>query len=193
MKTKDKIIETARELFNEQGTRHVTTNHIAKALGMSPGNLYYHFRDKEDIIRAIFEQLTADGVDKYQAVLKQYPPGTLESLEKSFAMIQEFNWHYRFFKRELTALIMDDLQLKERFHFVNQMQLEMIKSSIQHATKKGLLRKLNDKDLDLVTEEIWLITLFWLNYLEINGEDVNEKTLKRGTEMLRNIISNYLI
>lgn len=193
MKTKDKIIETARELFNDQGTRHVTTNHIAKELGISPGNLYYHFRDKEDIIRDIFEQLTADGIEKYQAVLQQYPPGTLESLEQTFSMIQEFNWRYRFFKRELTALIMNDPQLKERFHHVNQMQLEIIKGSILQATEQGLLRRLDPKALDLLTEEVWLVTLFWLNYLEIGGEVVNKTTLNRGNAMLRNIIGNYLV
>jgi AcrR family transcriptional regulator len=54
MKTKDRIIQAAVELFNAQGEQNVTTNHIAAHLSMSPGNLYYHFRNKEDIIRAIF-------------------------------------------------------------------------------------------------------------------------------------------
>ena len=67
MKTRDKIIHTALGLFNEQGTKAVTTNHIAAAVGISPGNLYYHFRNKEDIIRAIFEQMDAYG---------QHQPGT---------------------------------------------------------------------------------------------------------------------
>lgn len=193
MNTKDKIIETARLLFNEKGTRHVTTNHIAEQAGISPGNLYYHFRNKEDIILALFEQLTAYGVVEYQKVLQQYPPGTLESMEQTFTMIQAFNWRYRFFKRELTALIMNDPQLKARFHEVNQMQLEMIQESIREAMEQGFLRPLNAKTLDLLTEEVWLVTLFWLNYLEVGGEEVNERSLERGSDMLRNIMMNYLV
>src|SRR6266567_9198476 len=57
MNTKERIVETAIRLFNEQGTGAVSTNHIAQALSMSPGNLYYHFRNKEEIIRAILERM----------------------------------------------------------------------------------------------------------------------------------------
>jgi AcrR family transcriptional regulator len=192
MKTKDKIIETARQLFNEKGTRHVTTNHIAAQAGISPGNLYYHFRNKEGIILAIFEQLTAYGLEEYQKVLRHYPPGTLESMEQTFAMIQEFNWRYRFFKRELTALIMNDPELKERFHEVNQLQLKIIHQSIEQAMTQGFLRPLDTQTLMLLTEEVWLVTLFWLNYLEVGGEDVNAQTLRRGNDLLRNIMTNYL-
>ena len=193
MSTKDRIMETARLLFNEKGTRHVTTNHIAEQMGISPDNLYYHFRNKEDIIRALFEQLTAYGVVEYQNVLQQYPPGTLESLEQTFSMIQAFNWRYRFFKRELTALIMNDPHLKVRFHEVNKIQLEMIRESIRQAMAQGFLRPLDAKTLDLLTEEIWLVTLFWLNYLEVGGEEVNERTLERGSDMLRTIMMNYIV
>ena len=55
MKTKDKIIHCALKLFNEQGERQITTNHIAADLGISPGNLYYHFSNKQEIIRSIFQ------------------------------------------------------------------------------------------------------------------------------------------
>jgi len=192
MKTKDKIIETARLLFNEKGTRHVSTNHIAEGAGISPGNLYYHFRNKEDIIRALFERLAAEGFEEYQKVLQQYPPGTLESMDQTFSMIQTFNWRYRFFKRELTALIMNDPVLKERFGDVNRMQLTVIGQSIRQAMEKGFLRPLDDRTLGLLTEEVWLVTLFWLNYLDIGGQEVDEQTLKRGSEMLRNIMANYL-
>ncbi|PKM30065.1 MAG: TetR family transcriptional regulator [Gammaproteobacteria bacterium HGW-Gammaproteobacteria-12] len=55
-KTRDRIVAESLALFNSQGERNVTTNHIAAHLGMSPGNLYYHFRNKQMIIAELFAQ-----------------------------------------------------------------------------------------------------------------------------------------
>ncbi|MEQ1783280.1 MAG: helix-turn-helix domain-containing protein, partial [Hyphomonadaceae bacterium] len=55
--TKSRILDTALALFNERGVANVTTNHIAEALNMSPGNLYYHFRNKAEIVRELFARI----------------------------------------------------------------------------------------------------------------------------------------
>ena len=59
MSTREKILDTALALFNKEGTAAISTNHIAEAAGISPGNLYYHFRNKEEVIRELFERLSA--------------------------------------------------------------------------------------------------------------------------------------
>lgn len=192
MKTRDKIIETAIQLFNEQGTKGVTTNHIAAAVGISPGNLYYHFRNKEDIIRAIFEQMDAYGLEQYQLVLDTFQPGTLETMEQTFAMIQAYNWRYRFFKRELTSLIMNDPLLKERFLHTHRTMLTVIRQSNDCSVATGTLKPMPEKEMALFSEEIWLVALFWLNYLEVGGEEVNDETLRRGIDLLRNIVRPHL-
>jgi AcrR family transcriptional regulator len=192
MKTRDKIIETAIRLFNEQGTKGVTTNHIAAAVGISPGNLYYHFRNKEDIIRAIFEQMDAYGLEQYQLILDRVPPGSLEAMEQTFVMIQAYNWRYRFFKRELTALIMNDPLLKDRFLRTHHTMLGVIRQANDFTVATGTLKPLAEKEMALFTEEIWLVTLFWLNYLEVGGEEVNDETLRRGIDLLRNVIRPHL-
>src|ERR1044071_6890013 len=57
MPNRKRVLDAALQLFNERGTAVVSTNHIAAAASISPGNLYYHFRNKEEIIRTLFEQL----------------------------------------------------------------------------------------------------------------------------------------
>jgi AcrR family transcriptional regulator len=192
MKTRDKIIETTLQLFNEQGTKGVTTNHIAAAIGISPGNLYYHFRNKEDIIRAIFEQMDAYGLEQYQMILDRFQPGTLETMEQTFVMIQAYNWRYRFFKRELTSLILNDQLLKNRFLKTHHTMLAVIRQSNDYSVATGTLKPMPEKEMALFTEEIWLVTLFWLNYLEVGGEEINDETLRRGIDLLRNLIRPQL-
>jgi AcrR family transcriptional regulator len=192
MKTRDKIIDAAIQLFNEQGTKSISTNHIAATVGISPGNLYYHYRNKEDIIRAIFEQMDAYGAEQYQIILDMYPPGTIEALEHTFCMIQEYNWRYRFFKRELTALIMNDPLLKERFHTTNSLMREMIRSTIDGGIAHGSIKSMTAATKENFIDAIWLVALFWLNYLEVGGEEVSKTTLRRGNEVLRTVLCQYL-
>ncbi len=192
MTTRERIVETAIELFNAQGTAAVSTNHIAAACGISPGNLYYHFRNKEDIIRAIFEQMDRVGLEEYQRIIAERGPGTIETMEETFVMIQRFNWRYRFFKRELTVLVMADPQLRERFVPTHHTMLAVIDETLKLSIGQDILRPLGETERKLLAEEIWLVTLFWLNYLEVGGEEVNDATLRRGIDMLRGIIARHL-
>jgi AcrR family transcriptional regulator len=104
MKTRERILATALRLFNEAGTAPVSTNHIADALGISPGNLYYHFRNKEEIIRALFEQQFARW-DEPNTLSDERMP-TLADLQQIVRATFVTAWEYRFIYRELIALLM---------------------------------------------------------------------------------------
>jgi len=188
MTTKERIIETAINLFNIKGTKAVTTNHIAVAMGISPGNLYYHFRNKEEIIRTIFDQMDKAGSSEYEKIIAEHPAGSLAAMEETFLMIQRFNWRFRFFKRELAALILDDPLLRERHIMVHRAMLQLIRHSLESSIAQGVLQQMPEDELALFGEEIWLLTLFWLNYLEVGGEEINEEALRRGNEIVRQTV-----
>jgi AcrR family transcriptional regulator len=57
--TREKILEACRTLFNERGPAEVTTAEIAAAVGISEGNLHYHFRRKRQILVVLFDQFEA--------------------------------------------------------------------------------------------------------------------------------------
>jgi AcrR family transcriptional regulator len=192
MTTREKIIEAAIRLFNDKGTKAVTTNHIAADCGISPGNLYYHFRNKEAIIRAIFAQMSEVSVNDYGAIATRFEPGTPEGIASTFAFIQRFNWRYRFFKRELTALVMADPLLGAEFRATNDLTRRMIRASIEGGIASGRMRPLAETEIELFVDAVWTLTLFWVNYLEVGGEEVNEATLARGNDVLMMLMAPYL-
>jgi len=195
MTTRERILETACNLFNEQGTKAVSTNHIAAACGISPGNLYYHFRNKEAIIRAIFEQMVQVGIEEYQEInaAPQTDPATaVTAMLDTFVMVQRFNWRYRFFKRELTALLHNDPQLASDFAVVHAQHRAMVRAAIDRLSAEGFITPLAEPERDLFVEQLWLIILFWLNYLEAGAEPINDATLARGNAVLLSAIRPHL-
>ena len=109
MKTKDKILLTSIELFNKSGVVAVTTNHIAKELNISPGNLYFHFRNKEEIIRSIFKIMSRETYALWHTKVGAKLIHPLDLIEKNF----ELFWKYRFFHREMYYLRRKDAGLNK--------------------------------------------------------------------------------
>lgn len=88
------IIKVSKKLFNERGYNEVSTQDIADALGISKGNLNYHFKRKEDIIEAVVEEM-------HSHYVKPESPSTLEELNELFLRVQKvvkengfYFWHY---------------------------------------------------------------------------------------------------
>ena len=60
MKTKQKIINQAITAYNAFGLTNVTSRDLAKDLGISHGNLQYHFKNKETLLLAIYNQMKTE-------------------------------------------------------------------------------------------------------------------------------------
>src|SRR5579859_1554861 len=104
--TSARILDAALALFNAEGTAAVSTNRIAATAGLSPGNLYYHFADKQQIIRALFERYTAAQDRLWDIRLDA--SADLALLRAILARSLDLAWQYRFAERELIALLRAD-------------------------------------------------------------------------------------
>lgn len=99
MKTKDRILETARELFNARRFGNVTTAELASECGIAEGNLWYHFKSKRALLEAITEQFLID-VEERLALLPTDPEIILqEYADMLFALMSEIR-QYRFLYRD---------------------------------------------------------------------------------------------
>jgi len=103
LKTKERILQLSLQLFNERGERSVTTNHIAAELGMSPGNLYYHFRNKNEIIKELMEQYQHQTLE----MLALPEDRALDANDKIhyFQVLSSQLWAYRFLHRDVYHLV----------------------------------------------------------------------------------------
>ncbi|OGO33708.1 MAG: hypothetical protein A2W35_02065 [Chloroflexi bacterium RBG_16_57_11] len=183
MDTKSAILDSALDLFNAQGTAEVTTNHIARDAGISPGNLYYHFRNKAEIIRALFERL----FNAWDVIftLDEVRQPTLDDLERLVRANFETLWEYRFAYRELVALLRQDDQLKGRFLQVRERGFQGFSELFQHFMAAGVLPPTTGtSDVTDIAEMCWLISEFWLPYLEVSDREVDPVWLERGVRLM---------
>jgi AcrR family transcriptional regulator len=191
MSTREKILDTALTLFNKDGTAAVSTNHIADAAGISPGNLYYHFRNKEEIIRALFERLFT-ATDMGFDLPADTTPG-MDDLQEYVRTIYKILWQYRFAYRELVALLRSDPELRSRFLSVRKRGFEGFHQLFNAFVSVGILRAPETAEtIDNLAEITWMITEFWLNSLELSGKAVNEAHMEHGVRLMKQILEPYI-
>jgi AcrR family transcriptional regulator len=190
MSTKDRILETALNLFNQQGTSAVSTNHIAEALSMSPGNLYYHYRNKDEIIRALFERLF-DAWDVSFVLPADHPP-TLEDVKALARINFEILWRYRFAYREMIALIRQDAVLRERYLVVRERGYQGFHEMFAWLKQLGLLTEsIDEATITRLADLCWLISEFWLSALELRGQEITEANLEQGITLMIEVLRPY--
>ncbi len=192
MKTRDRILEAALRLFNQAGTAAVSTNHIAEALGMSPGNLYYHFRNKEEIIRALFEQQFARADRLYE--LPADRPPTLDDLRGLVRATFAMSWDFRFIYRELIALLRRDEQLQARWAEVRARGFAGFRELVGLFVAAGVLRDPGDPAvIARVAELCWLVSEYWLSSVEVSGAAVDAAQMERGADLMLQVLDPFIV
>ena len=191
MSNRERVLEAALTLFNEQGTGAVSTNHIAEAAGISPGNLYYHFRNKEEIVRALFEQLFAAWDEAFQLPTDQVP--SMTDFDAMIAANYKLIWEYRFVYREQAALLRNDPELHERYLAVRQRGYEGFAVLIEAFAAAGVLPQPNDsQELKIITELCWIVSEQWPVNLELSGRPFDKNGIMQGAALMRWILNPLL-
>lgn len=181
-KTKDRILATAQRLFNERGERSVSTNHIAAELNISPGNLYYHFRNKHEIVFQLFL--------KYQGEVQGFMrlPGdgqvSFEDKMRYMNAILNSMWDYRFLHRDLQHLLQDSEELRVAYRGFSSRTVEDGRRILQGMASGGVL-DITPEQIDALILNIWVLVISWSSFLQsvalqFNGSSVTRDLLKRA-------------
>jgi len=187
MKTKDKILQTACEMFNESNTQAATTNHIAAKMGISPGNLHYHFKNREEIVLILYRHMRLELTLSIDALPKNLPE-LMEHQETIFNVL----WKYRFFQRELMFLLSRDEILRNEYIKDNISHRSRILLVLQNFSNNGILITKYTNVLEHLTDSILMTLQFWTPFLEAQNRPVNEENIELAIVHTREILRPYL-
>lgn len=187
--TRRRILDTALAMFNAQGEPHVTTNHIADELEISPGNLYYHFRNKDDIIEHLFARYE----ERMDAAL-ELPGARLPGLEDIWLQLHlvfECIWDYRFLYRDLNEILSRSRRLRLRFARILRRADDSTQAVFQGLAQAGAMRA-TPQELGGIATNVLVVATFWLNYAAARGEKDEQLAIRQGIVQVMLLISPFL-
>ena len=173
-------MQNSLELFNQQGERSISTNHIAAHMEISPGNLYYHFPNKQAIIAVLFSE--------YEALVESFlrpPRGRAATVEDKRYYLQELldaMWRYRFLHRDLEHLLDNDPELAARYRRFSQRCLIQGRAIYTGFVDAGILA-MDKVQIESLTLNAWIILTSWVRFLcttRENSSHLSEQAIKRG-------------
>jgi AcrR family transcriptional regulator len=138
-KRSESILNMALELFNDRGSHKVTTNHIAEAMGISTGNLYYYYKNKEHIIRELLARL----IREFDSLVHPQTKGqsALDLVAGTIAATAELIYTYRFIYIELAALLARDEMFKAMYHDIKERRAGEFVSLFDFLAQMGAFRR----------------------------------------------------
>ena len=149
-RTAERILEVTLELFNRFGEPNVSTTLISAELNISPGNLYYHYPAKDELINSLF--------DRYERALRELLQASdqvrnVEDAWLLFHMLFELIWQYRFLYRDLNDLLSKNRRLETHFQFVLRDKNQAIQNVMAGLTRGGAM-KIETRDMAPVATSI---------------------------------------
>ena len=192
-RTRERILETSLELFNRLGEPHVTTADIADEMNISPGNLYYHFRNKDEIIGEIYAAFEA-GLLPLLAV----PPDRRVDVEDLWLLLHllfERMWQYRFLYRDLDELASRNRKLGTRFGEVLRRGCEAMAELCRGMVANGTMRA-SEREIAAVAQNVVLVATYWMSFERLSHpsrDRTGEIDFGRAAHQVLALVAPYLV
>ena len=159
-RTAERILEVTLDLFNRFGEPNVSTTLISAELGISPGNLYYHYPAKDELINALFM--------RYERALGELLPAAdgIDNVDDAwffFHTLFELIWQYRFLYRDLNDLLSKNRKLETHFQFVLKNKDRAVHAVLDGLSRNGVVRITGEEAAPASTAMVVVLT-YWLSY-----------------------------
>lgn len=189
VKTRERIIEASLALFNELGEPNVTTNHIADEMDISPGNLYYHFRSKDDIINTLFDRFEQEMNAILVAPRDRVP--TMEDLWFYLHLVFEIIARYRFLYRDLNNLVDRNARVRRGFQRILARGAATARAICRGLVNAGALNA-TTAEVEALATQVSIITTYWLNFERIHKPASGADPLALGVYHVMVLVAPYL-
>lgn len=188
-RTRELILDTSLAMFNELGEPNVTTNHIADEMEISPGNLYYHFRNKDDIVAHLFTRYETH-IDQVLVVPDDRLPG-LEDLWLQLHAVYGCIWEYRFLFRDLVDILARNRKLRMHFSRILRRAAENATEVMRAMVRAGVMRASAD-EIQATANNVLVVTTFWLNFSAVRGERDETEAIRSGIHQVMMLLAPFL-
>ena len=169
MKTRDRILETARKQFNARRFGNVTTADLAAECGIAEGNLWYHFKNKRALLEAIADQFIEEADDRL-AMLPSDEARILEDYADMLSVLDRENRRYRFLYRDQADYGEHTDRLLERLPGIYRDTLDQFRTFLHGMIKVGHLDLPRDR-LEGLSTNMVIILRYHLEFLRESGAD----------------------
>ncbi|MEE4376066.1 MAG: TetR/AcrR family transcriptional regulator [Candidatus Competibacteraceae bacterium] len=191
MKTRERILQTSLRLFNENGEPTVTTNHIADEMDISPGNLYYHFRNKDDIIYFLFIQFEQEISDVLEA--PQSRALNMEDMWLYLHLVFESIWRYRFLYRDLDNILTRNRKIRLRFRRILDRKVRTAITICKGLVDAGIMDATLE-EIDALSNNIAVVATYWLNFQRVRIDNRNnDGDIGQGVYQVITLVSPFLV
>lgn len=192
MKRRDVILEVSLRLFNEEGEANLSAVDISNELDISPGNLYYHFKGKEEIVAALYEQFEAGII----LLLKDTKEAgdTLEEHWLHLYVVLEYIYHYRFFFRNITDLLQKYTVIDNRFRRLVEQQYQSIYTMLNNLLDEGVLAG-GDTEIriDELADNMMLIYTHWFEFQNLRKRQLDQhKFIQSAILQIMTLLAPYM-
>jgi AcrR family transcriptional regulator len=193
-RTAERILEVTLALFNRFGEPNVSTTLISAELGISPGNLYYHYPAKDELINSLFDRF-----ERSLNELLNASDGVRDVEDAWFFMhsLFELIWEYRFFYRDLNDLLSKNRRLETHFQSVLKNKTRAVRALLDGMSRSGVIA-IDMREVEATATSMVVVLTYWLSFEYVRDprhalEPENaQSALLRGAQHVLNLLVPYL-
>lgn len=190
-RTRQRILDTTLALYNEHGEPQVSTSLIAAELGISAGNLHYHFRRKDELSAALLDRFVAE----FDALL---PPSgwRADHVEDAWLLLHlllETLWRHRFLFRDLSGIMARDRRASQRLASVFERAVGVSRGICLGLVEQGVMTA-TGAEIDALSGNIAVVSLYWLSFESARHPkaSLERKGMARGAYQVLMLVAPFL-